>query len=92
VPEFGLGLDPPRRFVAVEHGHLDVHENEIGATGLSKEDSLLAASPEEPKRKDAPKMEVNVISLEERAKVEAKDFHKIRLYLQRMSLRPRSAG
>src|SRR5260221_14501094 len=31
-----------------------------------------AASPEEPKKKDAPRMQVNVIPLQERAKVEAK--------------------
>jgi hypothetical protein len=32
------------------------------------------ASPEEPKRKDAPEVETNVISLQERAKLEAKSY------------------
>ena len=30
----GIGLDPPGSLIAVEHGHLNVHQNEVGPVGL----------------------------------------------------------
>src|SRR5262245_36377372 len=32
--EVGIGLDPPGCLIAVEHRHLDVHQDEVGPVGL----------------------------------------------------------
>src|SRR5580704_7251994 len=42
--EIGIGFDAPRRLVAVEQRQLDVHENEIGAFRLRRDDPRLAVA------------------------------------------------
>src|SRR5580692_4527479 len=40
--ELGIGLDPPRRLVAVEHRHLDIHQNQIRPVRFRRGDALRA--------------------------------------------------
>src|SRR5215813_12466530 len=43
-PEIGMELNPPGGLVAVDHRHLDVHEDEVGPVGFGLRNSGLAIS------------------------------------------------
>ena len=42
VAQLGFRLDPPRRLVAVEHGQLDVHQDQVRALALGEAHAGLA--------------------------------------------------